>query len=185
MNKTHLRIHTSFWRRLRTILLSAVLLCLFLLSACSGATTQSTTTTTASTSLTPTADLTLQNEGNAQLQTFQQWIALMQRYKGNITTYQQQYQSDQQALRTATSDAVYKTMLHTLHTHVEAIQIPAMKTESTFLLQKLQQDAAAFGKQHTYHDAYNNTTYPLGYEYGSNGATSSTWFRENFRPRKV
>ena len=177
MNKTHVRIHTSFWSRLRTVMLSGVLLYLFLLSACSGATTQSSTTTTAGTNPTPTVDRTLQNEGNAQLQTFQQWIALMQQYQGNITTYQQQYQSDQQALRTATTDAAYKTRLRTLHTHIVAIQIPAMKTESTYLFQKLQQDAAAFGKQHTYHDAYNNTTYPLGYEYGSNGATSSTWLQ--------
>lgn len=177
MNKTHERIHTSFRIRLRTVWLSAVLLCLFLLSACSGATTKSPTTATAGASPTPTTDHALRNEGNAQLQTFQQWIALMQRYQGNITTYQQQYQSDQQALRTANSDAAYKTKLQTLHTHVEAIQIPAMKTESMFLFQKLQQDAAAFGKQHKYHDAYNNTTYPLGYEYGPNGATSSSWLQ--------
>ncbi len=45
------------------------------------------------------------------------------------------------------------------------------------MFQELQQDAAQFGKQHTYHDTYNNTTYPLGYEYGSNGATSPLWLQ--------
>jgi hypothetical protein len=99
----------------------------------------------------------------------------MQQYKGSITTYQQQYNSDQQVLRTASSDAAYKTALHTLNTHVAAIQIPAMKTESNFLFQELQQDAANFGKQHTYYDSYDNTTYPLGYEYGSNGALGPLW----------
>ena len=77
MNKTHLQTYTSFRYHLRTLSLSGLLLCIFLLSACSGATTQSTTATTASNGLAPAVDLTLQNEGNVQLQAYQQWIALM------------------------------------------------------------------------------------------------------------
>src|SRR5258708_4933582 len=84
MNKTHLLTYTSFRHHLRTLSLSGLLLCIFLLSACSGATTQSTTTTTASNRLVPAVDLTLQNEGNVQLQAYQQWIALMQQYKGSV-----------------------------------------------------------------------------------------------------
>src|SRR5438477_1961325 len=151
MNNTHFGIRTSLWSRLRIVSLSGLLLCIFFLSACGGATTQS-STNNASSSPTPTVDRTLQDKGNAQLQAFQQWIALMQQYKGSVTVYQQQYHSDQQALQSATSDAAYQTALRTLNTHVAAIQIPAMKTESTFLFQELQQDAATFGKQHTYHD---------------------------------
>jgi lipoprotein-anchoring transpeptidase ErfK/SrfK len=122
-------------------------------------------------------NVTLQDEGNTQLQAFQQWIALMQQYKGDVTTYQQQYSSDQQALQSTKSIAAYQKALQTLSTHIEAIQIPAMKAETTFLFQKLQQDATAFGKQHTYYDSYNNTTYPLGYEYASNGATGPLWLQ--------
>ena len=99
----------------------------------------------------------------------------MQQYQGDVTTYQQQYNSDQQALRSATSDAAYKTALQALNTHIDAIQISAMKTESSFLFQELQQEVASFGKKHTYYDAYNNTTYQLGYQYGSNGATGPAW----------
>ena len=176
MNNTHFGTHTSLWCRLRVVSLSGLLLCVFLLSACGGATTPS-STINANSSPTPTVDGTLQNEGNAQLQAFQQWIALMQQYKGNVTVYQQQYHSDQQALRSATSKAAYQRALQRLNTDVAAIQIPAMKTESTFLFQELQQDAATFGKQHTYYDAYSNTTYPLGYEYGPNGAGSSLWLQ--------
>ncbi len=112
-----------------------------------------------------------------QLQAFQQWIALMQQYNGNVTTYQQQYNSDQQALQTATSNAAYQKALQTLNAHVAAIQIPAMKAECNYLFNKLQQEAIAFGKQHTYYDAYNNTTYPLGYQYGPDGATGPLWLQ--------
>ena len=185
MNKTHLQTYTSFRHHLRTLSLSGLLLCIFLLSACSGATTQSTTTTTASNGLAPAVDLTLQNEGNVQLQAYQQWIALLQQYKGSVTAYQQQYNSDQQALGSATSDAAYKTALQTLNTHVAAIQIPAMKTESNFLFRQLQQDAVNFGKQHTYHDSYDNTTYPLGYEYGPNGATGPYWLQGELSTAKT
>lgn len=99
----------------------------------------------------------------------------MQQYSGNVSTYQQQYTSDQQALRNAANDTAYKTALNTLNAHVVAIQIPALKAESTYLLQKLSQDAASFGKQHTYYDSYNNKTYQLGYEYGPTGAVGPLW----------
>jgi lipoprotein-anchoring transpeptidase ErfK/SrfK len=169
--------------------LSALLLCIFFLSACSGIAPQTSTKTGANgepaTLPTPKIDNALQNEGNAQLQAFQQWIALMQQYKGDTTTYQQQYTSDQQALQSASSDTAYKTALNTLNAHVAAIQISAMKTESTSLFQQLQQDAAAFGKAHTYHDSYNNTTYPLGYEYGPNGATGPLWLQGELSAAKT
>ncbi|HEV2579810.1 MAG TPA: hypothetical protein VGT44_03065, partial [Ktedonobacteraceae bacterium] len=163
--------HLSHFR-LSTVALSGLLLCLVLLSACGSLTTSS-----ASVAPTPTVNRTLQNKGNAQLQTFQQWITLMQQYQGDVTAYQQQYQGDQQALRSAHSDAAYQKALNTLDAHVAAIQIPAMKTESGFLFQELQQDATSFGQQHTYHDSYNNTTYPLGYEYGPTGATGPLWLQ--------
>lgn len=134
MNKTHVRIYISAWRRLRALALSGVLLCLVLLSACSGATSSSPTTSVENNTPTPTVDSSLQINGKAQLLTFQQWITLMQQYQGDVTTYQQQYNSDQQALRSATSDAAYKTALQALNTHIDAIQIPAMKTEMLVLV---------------------------------------------------
>src|SRR5207253_281693 len=56
-----------------------------------------------------------------------------------------------------------------LNKHVEAIKIPAIKTESQNLQQQLAQQVAAWGQKHKYHDDYNNTNYPLGYEYGPKG----------------
>src|SRR5258706_7591712 len=181
MHQTSRQTPLSFWTRVQKASLCILLFSFFLLSACSGTTTQSSTSTRTNNNLalspTPGIGLTQQNEGNAQLQAFQQWIALMQQYHGDVTTYQQQYSSDQQALRSASSAQAYTQALQTLNSHVSAIRIPAMKVESMFLFQELQSDASSFGQQHTYNDAYNNTTYPLGYQYGSNGATGPLWLQ--------
>src|SRR5579871_914767 len=176
MNLTSVRKQSSHGFRPRALFLSVLLLALFLFSACGSSSNQpGSATTTAASSPTPSVSVSLQSQGDAQLATFQQWINLMQQYQGNITTYQQQYTSDQQALRNAANDTAYKTALNTLNAHVVAIQIPALKAESTYLLQKLSQDAASFGKQHTYYDSYNNKTYQLGYEYGPTGAVGPLW----------
>lgn len=154
--------------RLQALFLGVSLLGLFLLSACgTGSTTNSKSTSTAL----PLSNInpTLQNQGTMQLASFQQWITLMQQYHGDTTSYQQQYTTDQQVLQSARTVAVYQTALATLQSQTEAIKIPAMKTEAQDLQQQLQQQVTAWGKTHTYHDDYNNTTYPLGYEYGSNG----------------
>ena len=156
-------------KKRQTLFIGVLVLFLLLLSACSSTTTGGTAQSTPTTLPTPTIDATLRNQGDTQLQTFQQWISLMQKYNGNATTYQQQYTTDQQALKNAQTSVAYKTALATLHTHVQAIQIPAMKAESVSLQQQLQQDVTNWGKTHQYHDSYNNTTYPLGFEYGSTG----------------
>ena len=181
MHQTRGRIPFSLWPRMHKASLCFLLFCFFLLSACSGTTTQSSTSPGAKNTSTPTPTATItttqQNEGSVELQTFQQWITLMQQYHGDVTTYSQQYSSDQQALQSANSSGTYTKALQTLDSHVAAIRIPAMKTESMSLFQELQQDAANFGKQHTFYDSYNNTTYPLGYQYGPIGATGPLWLQ--------
>ncbi len=172
-------------KRLRSLALSGLVLCIFLLSAC-GTTSQGTTSALKNSLPMPIIDPSLQNTGDMQLQAFQEWITLMQHSKGDVTIYQQQYTGDQQALHKATSTTIYKAALSTLNTHVTAIQIPAMKEEGNFLLQQLQQEVTSFGKQHTYHDTYDNNTYPLGYEYGStNGATSALWLKGELSTAKT
>ena len=154
--------------RVPALLVSAVTLCLVLLSACS-TNVGNTASATPTAGPTPTIDPTLSNQGDVQLQAFQQWIALMQQYNGDTTTFQQQYDADQQALNDARTEAAYQAALAKLNAHVEAIKIPAMKTESQSLQHQLQQEVASWGQQHQYHDDYNNTNYPLGFEYGPNG----------------
>jgi lipoprotein-anchoring transpeptidase ErfK/SrfK len=145
---------------------------LVLLSACSGGTASNPPVKP-----TPTIAGTLQSQGKAQLASFQQWIALLQQYHGNAATYQQQYQSDEQALHSTHTDTAYQKALQNVKAQITAIQIPALQTEDQALLQQLTREAAQFGKAHTYLDTYNNKTYPLGYEYGTSGASGSLWLQ--------
>ncbi|MFL5628521.1 MAG: L,D-transpeptidase [Ktedonobacteraceae bacterium] len=165
-------IHIS-QHRLSTLAFSCLVLCVLLLSACSstGANVNNpgSSSTPQAQSTAPAIAATLRNEGAMQLQTFQQWITLMQKYKGDVTQYQQKYSNDQQALQNAKTEAEYKSALTTLNAHVQAIQIPTLKAESSSLQKQLQQQVAAWGQKHQYHDSFDNNTYPLGYEYGPNG----------------
>ena len=172
MNSKYLQNTPISRRHATSLLLCALVLCFLLLSACSTSTGNNGNANVASTPtalLTPTVDPTLQNQGETQLQTFQQWIALMQKYNGKTSTYEQQYSSDQQGLQQARTNTSYKTALTTLRSHVMAIQKPAMQAESLSLQQQLQQEVSSWGQKHHYHDTYNNTTYQLGFEYGPTG----------------
>ena len=157
--------------RLSVLLISGLALCLLLLSACSPSNSGTGASTTPTSTLlpTPSIDASLQNQGEMQLQAFQQWITLLQQYGGDTASYQQQYSVDQQALQNAKTSTAYKTALTALNAHVEVIKLPAMKIEAQHFLQQLQQQVTAWGQTHQYHDAFNNTSYPLGYEYGTNG----------------
>src|SRR6185312_10933236 len=157
--------HTS--HRLLTLFLSGLVLCLLLLSACT-----SSVNGTGDQTLTPpppAIDASTKHQGDTQLQTFQQWITMMKQYGGDISSYQQQYHTDKQALESAKSNSVYQADLKTLNTHVEAIKIPTMKTEALSLQQQLQQQVTSWGQKHQFHNDFDNTNYPLGYEYASNG----------------
>ncbi|GAC1646493.1 MAG: hypothetical protein NVS4B12_13510 [Ktedonobacteraceae bacterium] len=147
-------------------------MCLLLLSACSFPGIGNTITNAQNTPTlipTPTINSTLRNQGNTQLTAFQRWITLMKQSSGDATMYQQQYDADKQALQSAKTDATYKAALTTLNNHVAAIQLPVTKAESFHLQQQLKEKVMEWGQQHKYHNAYNNTDYALGYEYGPDG----------------
>src|SRR5437879_5618542 len=115
-------------------LASALMAFLLFLSAC-GTSSTGTVPSNASAPTTipspsPTVNPVLHQQGALNLQTFQQWIALMKQYGGNVNTYQQQYASDQQALNSATSNSAYQAALKKLQDHVNAIQLPTMKAEA-------------------------------------------------------
>jgi lipoprotein-anchoring transpeptidase ErfK/SrfK len=163
--RTIRRSHRAWPVSLASVL---VVLLAVLLTACSGS-INNISSNTPTPLPTPTINPTLQKQGAIELQTYQQWIALVQQYNGNVSSYQQQYAADQQALQNARDDTAYKAALAKLQAQVAAIKVPAMKIEANALLQQLEQGAATFGQSHTYTDTYNNTVYHLGYEYGTNG----------------
>lgn len=168
MTNAQKRNKTGMQKYLATLVLSGLTLCLLLLSACASNT--SNIKNSPSTILpTPTIDASLKNQGDTQLKTFQQWIALMQQYGGDSASYEQQYNTDQQALQNAGTSTSYKATLSTLQSQIQAIQLPAMKVESQSLQQKLVDQAQSWGSQHKYHNAFDNTNYALGYEYSDNG----------------
>src|SRR5581483_5755878 len=174
---------------LKICLLCGLTMCLLLLSACSvlGGGTNAGTDNSASTPTpvpTPTIAPTMKDQGDMQLESFRTWIALMKQYNGDTTQYQKQYDSDQQALQNAKTETDFKKALATLNAHVDAIKLPAMKAELQGLQQKLNQQVTSWGQQHQYHDPYNNTTYPLGYEYGTNGGVGS-WSQDDLTSAKT
>src|SRR6266849_258948 len=82
------------------VFMSTVMLCLVLLSACS-ANSGNTVSSPPTAAPSPTINPTSKNQGDMQLLAFQQWITLMQQSNGDTTTFQQQYDADQQALNDA------------------------------------------------------------------------------------
>lgn len=173
-------------RFLKTFLLCGLAVCVLFLSSCSmpgstpgGASSSNATKTVPTPTPVPAVTLSLKNEGTTQLLAFESWISLMKQYNGDTTQYQQQYTADQQALQSATTPTTYNAALKTLNTHVDAIKLPAMKAELTGLQQKLQQQVASWGQQHKYYDAYNNTTYSLGYEYSTANNGIGSWSQDD------
>jgi len=157
-------------RRHAAFIFGLLLACTLLLNACSiggqaSAHSQPSQNPTPALAPSPTVSPSLQEQGTAQLQAFQKWISLMQQYGGNVSNYQQQYSSDQQALSAASSDSAYQAALARLNGHVEAIKLPALKTEAEGLQRKLAQEAQGWSSKHTYYDSYDGVTYNLGYEY--------------------
>ncbi|QBD78189.1 murein L,D-transpeptidase [Ktedonosporobacter rubrisoli] len=186
MNRHQMQNH-CFYKRLSTLLFISSTLCFLLLSGCEipGSTNQQASSTPSIPTPIPTSTIstTLKNQADTQLQTFQQWISLMQGYHADVTAYQQQYEGDQSALHNALTATSFQAVLSTLNTHVENIKIPALKAEAKTLQQKLAQQVASWGQNHTYYDSYNGTTYPLGFEYGPTGIGS--WSQDDLNQAKT
>ncbi len=180
---TRLQQHRHYFHP--AYVLYGLLLCLFLSGCQLGANgdTTKTNTTTPTPTPQPAIDATLKDKGAMQLESFQQWLGLMKQYGGDTTTYQQQYQADQQALQQAQSVDAYNKALATTTGHVNAIQLPTMKVEAQSLQQKLKTQVNNWGQQHTYHDDFDNKTYPLNNSYGDTGIGS--WVQSDLATAKT
>jgi L,D-transpeptidase catalytic domain len=166
-------------RRLTAYILIGVLVGIFL-SACGTNANVSTKQSNTPTPVpTPAINTTMINQGNMQLQTFQQWIALLQQYNGDVTTYQKQYNDDQQALHDAHTDKAYNAILTTLSNHINTIKLPALQAEANTLHQTLEDKVTTWGSLHTYHDDYDGLNYPYGYEYTNKGSVGDDVYAMN------
>jgi hypothetical protein len=163
MTKHTLRHHLAGW------LLIGMVVGLLLSGCNANASTTVQKSSTPTPIPTPAINASIANNGDMQLQTYQQWISLLTQYKGDATTYQKQYIADQQALKNATTDAAYNSALKTLSDQINAIKMPALKTEAQTLHTTLENEVSAWGAQHTYHDTYDGNTYQFGFEYGDPG----------------
>src|ERR1700730_4402965 len=103
---THQARHT--WSA--SLVSALVVLLAVLLTACSAGTANTASNTPASPP-SPSVNPTLQKQGDLELQTYQQWVDLMQQYTGNTSSYQLQYTADQQALLNAPNDTAFKAAL--------------------------------------------------------------------------
>ncbi len=131
----------------------------------------------------PAISTTQAEQGQMQLQTFQQWITVIKQNGGDTANYQQQYVADQQAIQNAKTEDVFNTAIAQVTLHVAAIQLPAMRTEARFLQQKLAKQVADWGQQHTYHNDYDNKNYPLNNSYGDAGIGS--WVKDDLSSAKT
>lgn len=133
---------------------------------------------------TPAISASLQQQGTQELQSLQQWITTMKQSGGQTDTYQQQYNSDQQALQNAKTASTYRAALDTTRGHVEDIKMPAIKVEQQSLQQQLQTQAAAWEKDHPHLDTFNNTTYKMGFEYDDKTGIG-TWIKDDVSAAKT
>ncbi len=111
-------------QRARLSQLSFLLICFFLLSACSGLSHRSTEPL----ALISAIDTQLIHEGQLEVRAFRAWITLMQDYKGDARAYSQECLNDQQALARARTDSVYRATLQVLSQHVNGIKLHVLQT---------------------------------------------------------
>lgn len=157
--------------------------CLFLLGACTGLNGSHDSRLNLLMIHRPPVDISLRAQCQLQLETFQQWIGLLQQFHGQIEPYGQELLKDRHALDTAKSNTDYQKVLQTLQQHTASIQLPALKNEASYQLQQLTSSADSWGQAHPYHDDYNNKTYHMGYEYGPDGMAG--WVQDELNSAKT
>src|ERR1700748_3463894 len=101
------------------IIMSILLSCVLVLSACNGNEApgdKARTLASKQLAAQKRIDGILIQQGQQQIQTFQLWIGLMHQYKGDISQYQQELTRSQQALSAAKTTGAYQSALKTLNT---------------------------------------------------------------------
>ncbi len=103
--------------------------------------------------------------GNAKLKQFSADITQTQQYGQNVSTFQARYAADQAALNNAKALNDFLKVSAQLDTDIASIQLPMLQGQANYLLKQFHQEVDNWGKTHQYTDSFNNTSYPLDYEY--------------------
>jgi len=111
--------------------------------------------------------------GQIKLNQFNADIQLIKQYNGaNVNKYEQQLQTDQQALNNAKSVSDFLHVSGQIDADIASMQVPLTEAQAGYLLQQFHQEVKTWGSAHQYHDTFNGQYYPLDYEYDEQGVGS-------------
>ncbi|HLI89969.1 MAG TPA: L,D-transpeptidase [Ktedonobacteraceae bacterium] len=110
--------------------------------------------------------------GAAKLKQLGADIAQMKQYGQNPASFQQRLEADQAALDSARSIHDYLKVSSQIDADTNAIQLPLLRAEASYLLKQYHREVADWGNAHRYHDSFDNNSYNLDYEYDEQGVGS-------------
>ncbi len=111
--------------------------------------------------------------GQVKLNQFSSDIQLIKQYAGmNVSKYEQELQTDQQALGSAKTVSDFLHVSAQIDADIASIQFPLTQAQANYLLHKFQQEVKSWGSSHQYHDSFNGQSYPLDYPYDVQGIGS-------------
>ena len=109
---------------------------------------------------------------NAKLNTFQTDIQQLKTYGGNISSYQQQYNTDRALMNKATGINDYTAFSKQINNDIASMQFDLVKNEAAYLINQFHQEVNAWGQAHLYHDKYDGQSYMLDSGYMQPGIGS-------------
>lgn len=107
-------------------------------------------------------------EGAIKLRELSAAISEMKTYNGDVSTFQQRLNTDQQNLATA-KGYEYISVLEQIDNDIASMQIPLAHAQAVFSLNRFQREVDKWGSHNQYRDRYDNNAYRLDYEYDQQG----------------
>ncbi len=103
--------------------------------------------------------------GAAKLSQLSSEIATLKQYGQDTSAFQKRLNADQTALDQARMMGDFLKVSSQIDDDVAAIQLPLVQGQANYLLKQFHREVMNWGSSHQYHDSYDNTSYPLDYEY--------------------
>lgn len=105
----------------------------------------------------------------AKLNQFHQQISLFKSYGFNPAQYQQLYNADKAAMKSAQTIPQYLTLAKRVDTDIASMHNQLVTGEANALISQLNNEALAWGNAHLYHDTFDGNNYILDSGYTMNG----------------